>query len=115
MNQEHDFYTYSAMEILKHQFGLIKPTHKQISAMKSILFHVWLKRSVRLDERLTQREKSCLYLASLGKTYKEIAEGLGIKPGTVKNHEKEILRKLSAKNMKQAISIVIRYDIIEKR
>lgn len=112
MDKEDKFYRTAAIDILKNRFGIEAPTHIQIEEMKSILFHTWLRRRINLDERLADREKFCLFLASQGKTYIEIAKTLGISPGTVRNYEKEILRKLACKNMKQAISIGIRYGDI---
>jgi DNA-binding CsgD family transcriptional regulator len=112
MDKEEKFYSEAAIELLTNRFGIAKPSAKQIEEMKSILFNAWLKRKIRLDERLTNREKLCLFLASQGKTYREIAEVLGIRPSTVKGYEKEILRKLNCQNMKQAIGIGIRYGEI---
>lgn len=112
MDKEEKFYTAAAIDVLKNRFDIEAPTSTQIEEMKSILFHAWLRRRIKLDERLADREKLCLFLASQGKTYIEIAKTLGISPGTVRNYEKEILRKLTCKNMKQAISIGIRYGDI---
>lgn len=112
MDKEGKFYTAAAIDILKNRFDIENPTKNQIGEMESILFHAWLRRRIKLDERLTDREKLCLFLASHGKTYIEIAETLGISPNVVRNYEKEILRKLACKNMKQAISIGIRYGDI---
>ena len=113
MKKEDKFYIDAAIDFLTSGLGIEKPTLKQIEEMQSILFNTWLKRRIKLDERLTNREKLCLFFASHGKTYREIAEVLGIRPGTVKTYEKEVLRKLNCKNMKQAISAGIRYGEIE--
>lgn len=112
MDKEEKFYIAAAIDILKNRFDIEDPTITQIEEMKDILFHAWLRRRIKLDERLTNREKLCLLLASQGKTYIEIAKTLGISPGVVRNYEKEILRKLNCKNMKQAVSIGIRYGDI---
>ena len=102
----------SAIDILKTCFEISKPTKNQIDNMKSILFHSWLRRRIILDDRLTNREKICLLFSAQGKTYIEIAKTLGISPETVRSYEKEILRKLFCKSMKQAIAIGIRYGEI---
>jgi len=112
MDKEENFYTNAAIDFLKNRFEIPEPTVNQIEEMKSILFHSWLRRRIKVDERLADREKFCLFLASQGKTYIEIAKTLGISSGTVRNYEKEILRKLFCKNMKQAVSIGIRYGDI---
>ncbi len=113
MNTEDKFYMDAATDFLTNRFGIAKPSLKQIEEMKSILFNTWMRRRIHLDEQLTNREKLCLFFASQGKTYREIADVLGIRPGTVKCYEKEVLRKLNCKNMKQAISIGIRFGEIE--
>lgn len=112
MDKEDKFQTEAAIDVLKNRFGIDRPTQNQIDDLKSILFHAWLRRRVILDDRLTNRERLCLLFASHGKTYIEIAQTLGISAGTIRNYEKEILRKLFCKSMKQAIAIGIRYGEI---
>ena len=113
MNKEERFHFDAAVDFLKNRFGIERPTNTQIEEMKSLLFHSWLKRRIELDERLTKREKTCLLLSSQGKTYIDIAETLGISPTTVKTYEREILKKLNCRSMKQAVVMGLRYgDII---
>lgn len=52
---------------------------------------------------LSKREEEVLLLASEGKTQKEIAEQLFLAPPTIHRHIVNILRKIKARNMKQAI------------
>jgi len=56
-------------------------------------------------ERLTKRELEVLNLLKDGHPDKEIANMLGIAPTTAKNHVKNILGKLSAKNRTQAVAV----------
>jgi len=112
MEKEEKFYAEIAMIYLKKRMGISNPTREQLDEMKSILFHVWLRKKLILDKRLTGRQKSYLFFASLGMTYIEIAKILEISPETVRNYEKEILEKMDCKNMKQAIAQGIRYGEI---
>ena len=58
-------------------------------------------------EPLTKREKDCLCWAADGKTASEIGSELCISENTVKFHSKNIMKKLGAKNIAQAIAIGI--------
>jgi DNA-binding NarL/FixJ family response regulator len=57
------------------------------------------------DVRLTARERSVLTLMSLGMTNKEIADQLGIRLPTVKNHVHHILQKLRVTNRGRATAV----------
>ena len=52
---------------------------------------------------LSRREEEVLFLAAEGKTSHEIAEALFLAEATVNHHVSNILRKVDAKNMKNAI------------
>ena len=56
-------------------------------------------------ETLTKRELEVLRLLKDGHSDKEIASLLGIAPTTAKNHVKNILDKLNAKNRTQAVAV----------
>ncbi len=58
-----------------------------------------------IQENLTGRELEVLQLLGKGHRDKEIATILGIAPTTAKNHVKNILEKLSAKNRTQAVAV----------
>ena len=62
---------------------------------------------------LTQQEKHVLLLVSEGKTNREIAKALFLGEGTVRNYVSSILSKLGASNRAEAISMAIRYKIID--
>lgn len=57
-------------------------------------------------ETLSDREQEILQLLSKGRLYKEIADVLGIKEGTVKVHIHNIYTKLHVSNSREAIDIV---------
>jgi len=61
--------------------------------------------SYREDNPLTEREQEVLRLAAEGHTSKEISTSLFLSSGTVRNYMSEILQKMEAKNMVEAISI----------
>lgn len=86
-----------------------KPTQIQIEVMQSILTRTLEKKMVDFSEKLTKREKDCLYLASQGKSSKETAKFLCISSETVRVYRKEIIRKLQCKNMVQAVYKGIKY------
>lgn len=50
-------------------------------------------------EKLTVREKQCLYWAGQDKTLYETAECLCLSPETIKTHRKILLRKLRCKTI----------------
>jgi DNA-binding CsgD family transcriptional regulator len=108
---EKQFYEKTAKEYLG-KFGNSNPTVSQIDAMESLLFNVWLRRKIVFNRTLSEQEKLVLLLASQGKSSKEIAKDLNISPGTVRNYEREITRKLNVKNMRHAVAIGIKYGEI---
>ena len=57
-------------------------------------------------EKLSERELEILQLLSKGRIYREIADELGIKEGTVKVHIHNIYTKLHVSNSREAIDIV---------
>jgi transcriptional regulator EpsA len=58
----------------------------------------------RHNQPMTVRECQILEGLRDGQSNREIAEGLGLSPLTVKNHVQKILRKLSASNRTQAVT-----------
>ncbi len=94
-------------------FGVHAPTLKQKKEMQGLLTHVWLRRTIYLDSRLTEREKQCLYLSSQGKTIAEIAKILTIHSRRVEKHRESICKKLGCKNMVEAVFVGVRFGNYE--
>jgi len=63
---------------------------------------------------LTDRELEVLRLAAQGKTNKEIAQKLGIRPRTVAFHVEKLLTKLGSSNRAEAVAKAIQCGWIEK-
>lgn len=61
------------------------------------------------DSPLSKREKEILQLIAYGHSAKAIANTLFISEHTVKNHRKNILKKLNLKNSRQLISYSLQY------
>lgn len=56
-----------------------------------------------LTGKLTRREGDCLLLAAKGKSIKETAEVMQVKPSTVKTWRKKIIKKLACVSITQAV------------
>lgn len=61
---------------------------------------------------LSTRELEVLQLMANGKSSKSIALELFVSTNTIEAHRKQILKKMEAKNMAEAISIAFRKKII---
>lgn len=61
--------------------------------------------NLRLLDSLTQREKAVLEQLSRGYLYKEVADNLEIKIGTVKQHTHSIYKKLQVYNCVEAVRL----------
>lgn len=61
---------------------------------------------------LTPREHEVLQLLTQGRPNKEIANGLGVSEGTVKNHLKHILAKFHLQNRVQAVAYAFREGLV---
>lgn len=66
----------------------------------------------KANHGLTEREKEVFQLAANGQSNKLIADTLGISEDTIDTHNRSIVSKLKANNMKHAIAIGIREKII---
>lgn len=62
---------------------------------------------------LTEREREVLYWIYFGKTNWEISEILGISKHTVKNHVKNILKKMGVNNRTHAASRACSFGFLE--
>jgi len=57
--------------------------------------------------RLTPHQRRVLVLAALGHSEQETAALLHTSPHTVKTHRKNLLRRLSARNMANALAVAL--------
>jgi DNA-binding NarL/FixJ family response regulator len=83
---------------------------------KLISFYVQRRRadgSAPLVENLTAREREVLAQVAKGATNREVAEALFISENTVKNHLRNIMEKLQAKNRAQAVASALELGLIE--
>ena len=62
-----------------------------------------IKGGYEKSEALSEREKECLFLASQGRTTKEIARILNISPYTVETHSKNIKEKMNCTTLVEAV------------
>jgi DNA-binding NarL/FixJ family response regulator len=60
------------------------------------------------EDSLTKRETEVLEMVAEGAGNAEIADRLGITPGTVKSHVSNILHRLGARNRAQAVAQYLR-------
>lgn len=61
---------------------------------------------------LTDNQLTLLRHAAIGLSSKESAKELGLSHWTVNTHRKMILKKLSSKNMVQAVALAIRGGVL---
>lgn len=62
---------------------------------------------------LSEREVEVLLLSAEGHSLKQIAEMLNISVDTVDTHSRNVVGKLSARNMKHAIATALRNKLID--
>ena len=67
-----------------------------------------------IRSRLTQREKEILRLLADGASSEAIAEQLWISRNTVRTHIKRLLGKLRAHSRLEAVSLAVRYGILDR-
>lgn len=67
---------------------------------------------VIIKNRLTPRQLNVLKLVAAGLTTDAIAHRLGVKPSAVEDHRAEIIRRLNAQSMPNAVYIAIREGLI---
>ena len=65
-----------------------------------------------LDVNLTQRESEVLSYLVGGHSYASIATALGIRPGTVHTHVKNVYRKLEVASKAEAVAVAIRQGLV---
>ena len=66
-----------------------------------------------MEKSLTQREEAVLGLAAQGLTHKEIAERLGIRARTARNHLANLYRKLGIHGRAEAVHSALRLGLLD--
>lgn len=92
---------FMATEII-NQFEVYQPSQKQISAIESFI-SLMISQGRFTDEKLSERERSCLYLAAQGKSSRETAGILHISMSTVETYRNNIKQKLNSRNITHAV------------
>lgn len=98
---------------LLEKLGNKKPTHKETSLAESLLLSASIGHKLVFHSKLTSREIGCFLLAAKGKTIKETAILLKVKPSTVETWRKTIKRKLSSRSIAHAVFEGIRFGYIK--
>lgn len=115
LNEDESNYQKTAAKNYLNYFGNRRPSIEQLNMMQSLIDSHWLKRTIKLNSKLTNREKECLLHLIHGKNKREIALLMNISAQTIKIHTRNILKKMSSKNTKEAIAKALRYGLIKKR
>ena len=84
------------------------PPKSAVSKPRTVRRH---QTGFRNERRLTARENEVLFWLSRGKTNRDIAEILEIKPATVGKHLEHIYPKLGVENRTSAASFAPRRDL----
>ncbi|MNH06229.1 Transcriptional activator protein EsaR [compost metagenome] len=95
----------------KIQMLLITTHEKLINEYQSISSERYFER-INDKEIFSARENEVLYLASMGKSYPEIARILGVKLTTIKYHVGNAVKKLGVTNAKHAIRLGVELQLI---
>lgn len=96
------------------EFQTIIHNHSCLLSTVSYMAHQFRPSFARKEpyRRLSVREVECLHWVAMGKTYGEIAITLGITERTVKYHAHNIMVKMEAVNIKQAMTKALRMNWI---
>jgi DNA-binding CsgD family transcriptional regulator len=84
---------------------------QQLSALIDSAANIGSKQT-KSEVQLSPREEQCLVWAARGKTHQEIAEILGIGPGSVKSHLDSSRHKLHCINLAHAVGIAVANGVI---
>ena len=113
MKDEINFFNYLSLNVLDY-IGNDSPSNEQVLFVENLLSTMLIKKTILLDERLTPREKTCLFYAALGETTSQTAKLMCIDITTVTTYRKAIIKKLNAKNIVHAVYIGIRHGLISE-
>lgn len=96
----------------KIQMLLITTHEKLITGYQNISSARYFEK-INNKEIFSARENEVLYLASMGKSYPEIALILGVKLTTIKYHVGNAVKKLGVTNAKHAIRLGVELQLIK--
>ncbi|MCC7104498.1 MAG: response regulator transcription factor [Chloroflexi bacterium] len=71
------------------------------------------REQANLRESLTEREREVLQAMASGADNETLADSLGVSPHTLRTHVQRILAKLSAHSKLEAVSLGLRYGLIQ--
>lgn len=96
------------------EFKNIVNNNSYLISTISYIAHQQRPNHARLEsyQRLTKREVECLHWVAMGKSYGEISLILKISERTVKFHAQNIIKKMNAVNIKQAMTKALRMNLI---
>ncbi len=89
-------------EVLQ-RVGILRPNSQQITLVKALLDYLANEREIQFDERLSNRERTCLYFIAQGKNLDAIADVMNIKRTTVATFIRRIKLKLDCDTLAQAV------------
>lgn len=91
---------------------LLMTTHEELTTLYQELSSPSYFDRINGKEIFSHRENEVLYLASMGKSYQEIAQILGVKLTTIKYHIGNAVKKLGVTNAKHAIRLGVELQLI---
>ncbi|WP_431224374.1 helix-turn-helix transcriptional regulator [Serratia sp. L9] len=91
---------------------LLMTTHEELTTLYQELNSPAYFDKINDKEIFSARENEVLYLASMGKSYQEIAQILGVKLTTIKYHMGNAVQKLGVTNAKHAIRLGVELQLI---
>ncbi len=98
---------------LSPEQDLSLPARNRLINVKTGELLVFKEENSTPDESLTRREKEILRLISLGMISKQIADKLFISVNTVNTHRQNIIEKLHASNMAEALHYAGRMNLLD--
>lgn len=83
------------------------------SRISALVLDGYLNPVTRENPVLTPREREIVQLVAEGKSTKELADSLGIKPKTAETHRTNIMRKLNLHSVTEVVRYAIRNKLVE--
>ncbi len=111
MDMHPDADNYIAINVLE-TLNIKKPSQHQLYVASLLVGSMAVRNEVLFNEKLTHRERCCLFWTAKGLTSREVADLLGIKKDTVNGYRKSITQKLGCKNMAQSIFEGMRFGYL---